>query len=73
LIKSTNGIKTIEGTKGPIAYHLDNLRVMLKVLFDGKNYESLPKTEKDVYWHPVEFSDEKYLTRKKLKIGKPKL
>lgn len=38
MIKATNGLRNIEGSKGPLAYHLDNLRVMLKVLFNEENY-----------------------------------
>lgn len=44
----------IKPSKGPLGRSVDDITIMLRVLFNSKNYDELPYNIKDPYWNPTD-------------------
>ncbi|CAD8180408.1 unnamed protein product [Paramecium pentaurelia] len=67
--KAANGMVNIRPSKGPLGRSVDDLIVMLGVLFNSKNYSELPLSTQDPYWKPQDLNFTQISKKDKLKIG----
>ncbi|CAD8082926.1 unnamed protein product [Paramecium sonneborni] len=67
--KAVGGMVNVKPSKGPLGRSVDDLIVMLKVLFNSKNYSELPYSIQDPYWKPQDIDFTENAKKHKLKIG----
>ncbi|CAD8189600.1 unnamed protein product [Paramecium octaurelia] len=67
--KAASGMINIRPSKGPLGRSVDDLTVMLRVLFNSKNYSELPCSVQDPYWQPQDLDFTQNAKKDKLKIG----
>ncbi|CAD8053035.1 unnamed protein product [Paramecium primaurelia] len=67
--KAASGMINIRPSKGPLGRSVDDITVMLRVLFNSKNYSELPCSIQDPYWQPQDLDFTQNANKEKLKIG----
>ncbi|CAD8171097.1 unnamed protein product [Paramecium pentaurelia] len=67
--KAASGMINIRPSKGPLGRSVDDITVMLRVLFNSKNYSELPCSIQDPYWQPQDLDFTQNSNKEKLKIG----
>ncbi|CAD8085395.1 unnamed protein product [Paramecium sonneborni] len=67
--KAASGMVNIKPSKGPLGRSVDDLIVMLRVLFNSNNYYQLPYSIQDPYWQPKDLDFTENDKKHKLKIG----
>ncbi|CAK63580.1 unnamed protein product (macronuclear) [Paramecium tetraurelia] len=67
--KAASGMVNIRPSKGPLGRSVDDLIVMLRVLFDSKSYSELPPQIQDPYWYPRDLDFTQNAKKDKLRIG----